>query len=158
MSADATYHLKGTLRDDMSLTFDYANAFKSVFAYMIGKDIDIQITILRKNRTNRQNRYIHGVIVPVVQQWLKEVEGWEYTHDQVYGTLRTELGDKAEITEIQGKQVITMTGKRFSKMDTKEFALAVDELIRIYAEKGCVIPEPREECFVNDFVNDKDHE
>ena len=155
MSADATYHLKGTLRDDMSLTFDYASAFKEVFAYMIGKDIDIQITILRKNRTNRQNRYMHGVVVPVVQQFYKDTNGESYTHDEIYVKLRKVLGDSIVVKEIDGDEVITMTGKRFSKMDTKEFALAVDELIRIYAEKGCVIPEPREECFVNDFVNDK---
>jgi hypothetical protein len=156
MSADPTYHLIGTLGDDMSLRFQYAEALRGVFGHMFGKDLDIQVTILRKNRSNRQNRYLHGVVVPTVQAWLKETEGESFDHDKVYTMLRMDLGDTLEITQIQGKDVITMTGKRFSKMDTKEFAEAIDKLVAIYAEKECYIQLPNEECFLTDFINAED--
>lgn len=139
----------------MSLTFDYASAFREVFGNLIGTELDIQITRLRKNRSNRQNRYLHGVVVPVVQSFYKDTTGLDHLHDAIYVKLRKDLGDQVKIEEIDGQEVITMTGKRFSKMDTKEFAQAVDQLIKIYAEKGCDIPEPNEECFINDFINDK---
>ena len=159
MGSDPTYHLKGTLRDDMSLTFEHAHAFKSVFAHLVGKDLDIQVTLLRKTRSNRQNRYMHGVVVPTVQRWLTSLghtdsEGMPFSHDQVYVKLRKDIGHRILVEELEGEQVVTISGNRFSKMDTKEFAEAIDTIIRAYAEKGCVIPEPNAECFLNDFTNE----
>lgn len=157
MSVDPTYHVIGTLREeDMSLRIQYGEALRGVFGHMLGRELDIQVTVLRKNRTNRQNRYIHGVVVPTVQAFYRETQGEEYTHDEVYAKLRVKLGDKLIIKEVAGDKIITMSGKRFSKMDTKEFAQAIDALIQLFAEDGCYIAEPNEECFLTDFINEED--
>ena len=159
MSTDPTLHFKGHLRDeDMSLRLDHALAMREILSMWSGKELDIRVTVLRKNRSDRQNRYMHGVVVPTVQRWLTQIghtdsEGKPLNHEQVYAKLRTDIGHKLKIEEIDGVQIVTISGTRFSKMDTKEFAEAVDTIIRIYAEKGCYIPEPNEECFLNDFVN-----
>ena len=159
MATDPTFHFKGNLRDDdMSLRFDHAEALREVISGLFGKELDIQVTVLRKNRSNRQNRYMHGVVVPTVQRWLTQMghtdsEGNPLSHDQVYAKLRTDIGHKLIIEEIDGVQIVTISGTRFSKMDTKEFAEAIDTIIRIYGERDCYIPEPNEECFLNDFVN-----
>ena len=112
--------------------------------------VEVEVTVRRhtKRRTAAQNRYIHGVIVPVVQHWLRESQGEVRNHDACYGLLRQVVGDEYAIVNVNGKMVISLTGKSFSSMTTIEFGEAVEKIKLYFAPKGCVIPDPTQHNFI----------
>lgn len=155
-TADREFDVTGELTEDLLyIKIDHAPAYRRLFSALLGHTLRVRFVIFRAKRSDAQNRYIHGVVVPVVRVWLKEMEGVTYTHDEVYTWLRVSLlGQTPEIKEIAGQQVIVMTGKRFSQQNTKEFAESVELIVAKMAEKGCVIPLPRENNFISDFLQD----
>lgn len=98
-----------------------------------------------------------GVVVKVVQGWLYETQGEKFTNDEVYSWLRLKiLEETPKIVNIAGEDIITMTSKRFSAMNTKEFTIAVDTIRERMAERGCIIPEPKKKGLnlIEDFIDD----
>lgn len=122
---------------------------------LVGKKLIVKFEKYFERRSNAQNRYMWGVVVPTVRAWLLETTGEKYTADEVYYWLNQEvLRNKPKVTLVNGIDVITLTGKRFSQMSTKEFAEAVEELFKYFAEKNLVIPIPNEQNFTHDHVGD----
>lgn len=151
------FDVTGELSEDgYSLIIHHAQAMRRLWNGFGGKVLRIRFAIFRQKRSDAQNRYIHGVVVPTVKAWYRETQGETKTNDEIYVWLRVGLlGQKPVITEMLGSQVITMTGKRFSKQNTKEFTESIETIISLMAEKGCVIPLPREHNFIGDFLEDK---
>jgi len=151
------YEVTGTLSEDCkSLQLDHAVAMKRVIMWLKGEKLEIKFSKLRNRRSDKQNRYIWGVVVVVIQAWFKESQGEDLTKDQVYTWLRVGLlGHKPVIKEILGEEVIVMEGKHFSAMNTKKFALAIDSIIKQMDEKGCFIPLPKDGNFITDYVKDE---
>lgn len=147
--------LTGKLSDNLkTIEISHAKIMRRVLSAISGKELEITVGVLRKRRSDAQNRYIWGVVVPVVRSFLKETQGEDYTKEEVYAWLRKLLGHDMEIREIAGEDVIVMTGKRFSKMNTKEFAEAIDLILKKMALQGCVIPEPNQHNFIHEFLTD----
>lgn len=137
------------------LSLNQVVAFRRIIIGLFGYNLEIKVQPHRSKRSLAQNRYIWGVVVPCVRAWLKETEGKVWEKEEVYVWLRTGvLGDTVKITEIMGTQVLTMTGKRFSAMNTKEFTVAVETLMQKLAFQGCVVPEPRQDNFLQEFIMD----
>lgn len=105
-----------------------------------------------RKRTDRQNRYIWGVMVPCVRNWIKETEGEVKTDEEVYYFLRSLVGDKLQISNIGGFTVPTLSGKRFSQMSTAEFSSAIEKIYRHFSQQGLTIPPPTGECLLSDYV------
>lgn len=154
--SEKEYQIKGEFSDDMQyIKIDGWKALARVFYPLREKELLVKVSVLRRRRSDRQNRYIHGVVVPCVTAWFKETTGEVHSHDEVYTWLRTSLlGQKLELVEIAGEQVPVMTGKRFSAMNTKEFAEAIEEIVTKMDEKGCHIPLPRQENLITDFIDE----
>lgn len=154
MSKDQKYTTSGELTDDCQfIKLDHYSALRRVTQRLLGQKLEVSFTVLRFKRSDAQNRYIWGVIVPCVQAWHLETFGEAKTKDEIYTWLRIGLlGHTPVLTEVMGVQVISMTGKRFSKMNTKEFAEATDLILKKMAEKHCIIPEPRQNNFLSDIV------
>lgn len=153
---DRVFELSGELTDSCDgIMFDVSRHLWRVLGPLKGKKLLVKFGVLRHKRSDAQNRYIWGVMVPTVQAWFKETTGEVKSKDEVYTWFRVGLlGDKPVITEVMGCEVITMSGKRFSQMNTKEFGEAVDMILQLMAEKGCVIPEPRQFNFITEFLTD----
>lgn len=84
-----------------------------------------------------------GILIPYTRKWLWDTQGENYTNDEVYLWLRISLlGEKPKVVNIAGQEIITTSSKRFSQMNTAEFATAVDTILREMAARGCIIPEP----------------
>lgn len=84
-----------------------------------------------------------------------EKHGESHTHDEVYTWLRISLlGQKLRVVELAGESVTLMDGKRFSAMNTKEFAEAVEDIVAKMDEKECHIPLPRKENLLTDFIDE----
>lgn len=119
------------------------------------KTLEISFKVLRLQRSAAQNRYIWGVVVPTVRAWMKETNGEAPEKDAVYVWMRKSLlGHSVEVKEILGEEIIIMTGRRFSQMNTKEFGEAIDTIVQKMAEMGCIVPLPRENNFLSDFLRD----
>lgn len=150
------WEVTGSLSEDCQyLILDHSKMLRRVIRYLVGERLEIKFSKLRQRRSDAQNRYIWGVLVPTVMAWRKETEGKVYEKDEVYAWLRISLlGHKPEIRDVIGETVIVMTGKRFSKMTTKEFAEAVETMVQELAERGCEVPLPREQNFITDHISD----
>lgn len=161
MSAlEDSFEVRGLFTEDAQyIQIQAWQAFRRTFSKWVGKELLVTVKVLRYKRSDSQNRYIHSVVVGHVRHWLFETQGVKYTHDEVYSWLRTNLlGYKPKITVIAGEEVITMTGKRFSAMNTKEFATAIDTIRQEMLERGLDIPEPskdkRKHNLLEEFLED----
>jgi len=115
-----------------------------------GKDIDITIQRHRKIRSNNQNSYYWGVVLPLVQHGLKdatgEVRDLESIHYQILLPL---FAPKREIVNVISGEVITerMTS---SEMTTSQFMDWIMDIQKWGAEfLGIDIPDPNEEMTFN---------
>lgn len=155
-SIDKEFEIVGTLSEDCTtIEITHHKMLRRLISGLRGEKLRVRFSKLRLKRSDAQNRYIHGVVVPHVRIFFLDTEGIQYTHDEAYVWLRTGLlGQKPEIKEVGGVQVIVMTGKRFSKMTTKEFEEAMEIIRQEMAVRGCVIPEPRQHNFLEEFLDE----
>lgn len=157
MSKELT--LLGEMEDGYKVVFHHIQKVARLLKPFMETDkpLEVTISIHRRQRSLAQNRWIHGICVPTVQGWLYDTQGVKYTHDEVYVYLNTVVLDqKPEIKEVAGEEVIVMTGKRFSQMNTLEFSEAVNEIVRYFADKGLeiLLPKDKTNNLVSDFLND----
>jgi hypothetical protein len=153
---EGVYEMIGQLTEDCQYVYlEHWKMFRRLLTKWVGKDVIITIKELQYKRSEAQNRLIHGLITPYVMRWYYETHGERKTHDEIYTWLRIAiLEQRPRITEVAGEQVVTMTGKRFSKMTKKEFAEAVDLIMQRMAERGCYIPEPHKHDKANHFPHE----
>lgn len=139
------YEVVATLDEDCSaLQLTHFRMLRRALKKFVGKELILTINILKYKRSDAQNRYMWGVVVKYVKHWLKETKGETYTSNQVYTWLRIVLlAEEPVVTIIAGREIIEMTGKRFSAMSTAEFAIAVDTIREKMLAKGLDIPEPQ---------------
>jgi hypothetical protein len=156
MASDRKFETTGTLSPDgESVLLDHPKLYARLTKDIRGEKLIVTFQKYRSKRSDAQNRYIHGVVVPTVRAWFKETQGEEPGHDFVYSWLRTSLLEQEPIIkEMFGVQVISLGGKRFSQMNTKEFAEAINLIVDKMAERDCFIPLPRGDNFVHDHVED----
>lgn len=161
MAVDSEYSFNGMIGSKEQLEdgeivfrFKHWRLVNRVLMPWLGKELEVLIKIFRHNRSNSQNKYMWGVIIPTIQAWQLQTSGKYDIKDGVYAWLRTSIiGDEIKTEMIMGREVIYMTGKRFSKMNTKEFSESVEKIIDHFAEKGCHIPLPKGNNNITDFVN-----
>jgi len=145
MASEESYQLTGLLTEDCQyVQFQAWKAFQKTLSKWVGKDLLITVQVLRYKRSTAQNNFMWGVLVPYVLRWFYETQGKKLTPDEVYTWLRIKLLDEVpKIVNIAGDEVVTMTGKRFSAMNTRQFADAVDIIRAKMLERGLDIPEPK---------------
>lgn len=138
------FDLLGEFSEDFAtIKIDHHITNRYVLKSLAGKKLSVTVKPFKESRTDAQNRYMHGVIVPTVKAWYKETHGVVLTADEVYTFLRIRvLGEKPKVRVIMGLEVVTMTGKRFSQMNKTEFAQAIDTIIDYFAQRGCYISPP----------------
>jgi hypothetical protein len=156
MASNEKYFLSGVLHENCEgLTFNHAKMFSRVLDGLKGKELMITVERLYNKRSSNQNRYLHGVIVPYLQNWFKDTQGESLSTEQVKAHLyKNVLGHKIVFKEILGHEVITIEGKRFSQMNTKEFNEAKDKVQKHFIEldPDCAIPDPRGRSLLNDYI------
>lgn len=143
----------GNLNENLDIVLRDKIRVKKLLSKISDKDLSINISIYKKNRSNRQNRYLWGVIVPIVKNFILETDGKVLSKDETYYYIHSEvLGNRPSIVNIMGKDVICMGGKRFSEMNTSEFNESVEMIIQYFSILDCEIPYPNEENFFNNFL------
>jgi len=165
MAEEKEYAVSGMLYTDPSelepgelyIKLTHWRVLKRILFGWMDKELEVNLQVLRYQRSAAQNRYMWGVIVPTVMAFIKETTGEKKTKDEVYAYLNTHiLGYELRTLEIMGKEVFVMEGKRFSQMNTKDFAEAVDKIITHFDALGCFIqlPQDKKNNLLTDFIND----
>lgn len=148
------YTVSGTLSPD-GRSLEITNAPRAVrlWKHLIGVDLEITFKKFYRKRSLAQNRWIWGVCVPTVIQYLLDTTGVHHSKEAVYSFLRmVVIGNEAWVETIDGQDVIYITGKRFSQMTTKEFSEAVEKIVAYYAEREVEIPLPKPK--TNNLITD----
>jgi hypothetical protein len=147
------YFLKGHFTSSFNIRLEMSSSLNRVFGPWQTEDLLVEVSLLKSKRSDKQNRYLHAVIVPCIQNWHYETQGTKISSDEAKAYIYTSvLKHKVVITEILGQEVITMQGKHFSEMNTVEFNEAKTEVQEFFAPLGCDIPDPRENNLNTDFL------
>lgn len=122
------------------------NKIREAIAAFEGKEIELTIQKKRKVRSTPQNSYYWGVVLPIVQDGLKDATGEVRDLNSIhYQILLPLMAPKREIVNTETGEVITerMTS---SEMTTTEFSEYVMEIQAWGAEfLGIRIPDPNEQ-------------
>ena len=148
------YFIHGKLNEDgTGITFENKHLVSRVLGPWLEKDLIITLEEFKNKRSDRQNRYLHGVILPSIIKFELETTGTKYTTDTIKTFIYTHvLNHEVIIEDYKGKEVMYMKGKHFSEMNTKEFSDAKEIVQEYYAKQGLVIPDPVNNNLMQDFL------
>lgn len=111
-----------------------------------GSKITITLERFRKKRSNNQNRFYYGVVIPLVQDGLKEATGEVRGADSIHYNILLPLF--APTRDITNKDTGEIFSERItsSEMTTTEFMTFIKEIQKWAAEfLGIDIPDPNSE-------------
>lgn len=109
-----------------------------------GKQIEVTVRRKRKHRSEPQNRYYWGVVVPMIQSGIKDL-GDLVTTEQVHEFLKMRYLKKQKINEATG-EVIYEVARSTASLTTVEFMDYIAHCIQFAAEYlGVNVPEPLEQ-------------
>lgn len=147
-------YVSGRLTEDIKfLEIDDAPFLMRVLETFQGKDLEIRISQFYAQRSAKQNRYLWGVMIPMIVSFHKETQGEVITPDQVYTYLLVNVAEYKMITkEVFGELVVVMEGKSTSTMTTIEFMDFVKKVQAHFDKKGLEIPDPKNNNFLNDYL------
>ena len=100
----------------------------------------------KKKRSTEQNAYLHGVVLVKIKNFFAEM-GYDYSEVDIKDWLKARgfFGYKHF-----GKELIPC---HTAELSTLDFMAAIEKIQRFFAEKGCVIPDPQQEEFLDDKNN-----
>lgn len=98
--------------------------------------VGVRFEVLREKRSNAQNRYWHGIVIPLF------AEHCGYEFDEMKDQLALKLIPK-EITNMETGEVYRVPGHT-SDLNTKQFNDLIERAQRLGAEMGIYIPDPNE--------------
>lgn len=122
------------------------NLIKSAIQSFEGKDIEITIQRKRKNRSNNQNAYYWGCVLPLVQQGLIDATGETRDLNSIhYQILLPLLSVDRDIINTDTGQVISEKITS-SEMTTTEFMEYISSIQKWSAEfLNIYIPDPNQD-------------
>ena len=158
MSSNPELTVVGELSPDgQSLVISNSFRAKRLWKHLQGVQLEITFKKFFRKRSLAQNRWIWGICVPDVIQFLFDTTGVLHSKEAVYAFLRTRvIGNEMWVETIDDQDIIFLSGKRFSQMNTKEFTDAVEKIVLYYAERGMKIrlPKPKTNNFITDYEQD----
>ena len=126
------------------------NLVLNAIQHFNGKQITLTFSKLKKSRSNNQNRFYWGVVIPLVQNGLLEATGELRSSENIhYRILLPLLAPTVELVNKQTGECITekLTS---SEMTTTQFMEYIMEIQKWAAEfLGIDIPNPNEETTLN---------
>lgn len=98
--------------------------------------IGVRFEVLREKRSLQQNRYWHGVVIPLF------AEHCGYELDEMKDALSLKLIPK-EVVDMDTGEVRIVPGHT-SDLNTKQFNEMIERAQRLGAEMGIYVPDPNE--------------
>lgn len=125
-----------------SLCFRSYGKLQSQLVAFEGKEVEVEIRKKKRYRSNPQNRFYWGVVIPSIK-YAMESKGFIVTKDQIHELLKFKFL-KGEIISVATGEVIPTLGST-TNLSTSDFMDYITQ-IQVYAasELDCIIPEPNE--------------
>ena len=98
--------------------------------------VGVRFEVLREKRSSAQNRYWHGVVIPLF------AEHCGYEFEEMKDALALELLPK-EVIDMKTGEVRTVPGHT-SELNTKQFNELIERAQRLGAGMGIYVPDPNE--------------
>lgn len=118
--------------------------FIEVLKEFEGKSIELVIKTKRKYRSNDQNRYYFGVVVPLIKKRIEDDFGERMTKEEVHEFLKGKFNMEEKASQVTGE--LLHLPKSTTALSTTEFMEYV-KIIRAWAIDffEMDIPEPNEQ-------------
>ena len=129
------YEALGEITDD-GLTLHDREHFRRALQRFPRGPVVVNVQVYREKRSSAQNRYWHGVVVPVF------AEHCGYSVPEMKDVLALKLIPK-DVTDPKTGEVHTVPGHT-SDLTPKEFADLIDRAMQLAAEWGLYLPAPGE--------------
>jgi len=131
----------GTLTRNTNLIKDAIQTFE-------GKQIVIKIEKAKKKRSTQQNRFYYGVIIPIVQNCLKEA-GHIMTNESTHDLIKLKFLKEALFVNEETGEVIERI-KSTTELSTSQFMDLLEEINNFTFEYfGVSLPSPNEDLTLN---------
>lgn len=147
------FYIQCSLRPDLTgIDFNHTS-IKRVISHFLDKDLIMTLEIFKQKRSDNQNRYLHGVVLPTIRAFFKDNEGVTYSNESIKAFIYTTiLGNEVSFENILGKEVMILDYKHFSDMKTDEFNDAVKKVQLYFAEKGLDIKDPTPKNTIDEYL------
>jgi hypothetical protein len=130
------------------------NLVLNAIKYFNDKEVVISFSNLKRSRSNSQNKFYWGVVIPLIQNGLLEATGELRSSDNIHYKILLPLF--APINEIVNKNTGEIINEKLTSSDltTTQFQIYFLEIQKWAAEfLNIDIPNPNEENLIN-FTND----
>jgi hypothetical protein len=130
------------------------NLVLNAIKYFNDKEVVISFSNLKRSRSNSQNKFYWGVVIPLIQNGLLEATGELRSSDNIHYKILLPLF--APINEIVNKNTGEIINEKLTSSDltTTQFQIYFLEIQKWSAEfLNIDIPNPNEENLIN-FTND----
>jgi hypothetical protein len=153
MDKNSHIQLIGSLDSDCQIKIYNHEVVRSMLTTFIDKDLSIEISIHKPKRSERQNRWYWGIAIrQCILPFIKETTGETFEPEEIHAFhLKEIINVKFKTRTILGKTVMIFDDVSTSSMNTKQFAEFKDKIQQHWAEKGCVIPDPVNNSFLNEY-------
>ena len=120
------------------------NLIKDAIATFEGKQIVIKIEKFKKKRSTQQNRFYYGVIIPIVQNCLKEA-GHVMTNESTHDLIKLKfLKETLFVNETTGEIIERI--KSTTELSTSQFMDLLAEINNFTFEYfGVILPSPNDD-------------
>lgn len=133
----------GVFKRNRNLVLDAIKSFEGV-------EVRITLEKLKKKRSNNQNAFYWGVVIPLIQNGLKEATGEFRSSDNIHYRILLPLF--SPINEIVNTETGEVVNEKLtsSDMTTTQFCEFIMEVQKWSAEfLGVDIPSPNEDIYLN---------
>ena len=129
--------INGNLKRNRNLLIDAIHSFE-------GQNVTVTIQKTKKTRSNPQNAFYHGVVIPIMQQCLKDA-GYLMTNESVHEMLKLRfLKESILVNEETGEYLERI--KSTTELSTTDFMQYIMEIQKFAIEYfNTEIPNPNEE-------------
>jgi hypothetical protein len=129
--------INGNLKRNRNLILNALETFE-------GQEVILTIQKAKKRRSNPQNSFYHGVVIPIMQQCLKDA-GYLMTNESVHDMLKLRfLKESILVNEESGEYIERI--KSTTELTTTQFAEYILDIQKFAVEYFNVqIPNPNEE-------------
>lgn len=142
--------LEGIISEEGKLQVFNVPAYKEWIRYNAGKGIVLSLKTKHKSRSNPQNAYYWGVIIPMVTDAINHL-GNSFTKEETHEFLKARFNFK-QVEVIEGHYIDMPQST--SKLDTKEFMTYIENIQQFASVMlNTYIPSPNEQATIDYTLN-----
>ena len=124
---------------------DLLQAAKNVVARLVGKSVILSIRVSSRRRSNNQNAYYWGVVIPYIKQMFDDY-GNNLDEEDIHEFLKKEIGKLSKSVLLPTGEFRYITGSS-AELSTVGMENYLEKIRAWAAECGLVIPLPNERMY-----------